>query len=106
MTPRLCHPPEVDRQQRAKRLIAAADRYAAEVSSVYDEVVEQVIARVADAGSLGKLDLGALTAWKRLRADTPWMARLMSRPDHEVRQHTERAVVAARDESRPVPEAA
>lgn len=105
-TPGLCHPPEVESQQRVKRLVAAADRYAAEVSGFYDEVVEQVIARVADAGSLGKLDLGALTAWKRLRGDTPWLARLMSRPDLEVRQHTERAVVAARDESRSVAEAA
>lgn len=91
---------------RVQRLIAAADLYAAVVSSAYDEVVEQVVARVADAGSLGKLDLGALSAWKRLRADTPWMARLMSCPEHEVRQHTHRAVAAAQDESRTVPEAA
>ncbi|MDG4761403.1 hypothetical protein [Micromonospora sp. WMMD710] len=84
----------------------AAELYAIEVSTAYDEVVEQVIARVADAGSLGKLDLGALSAWKRLRADTPWMARLMSRPEQEIRQHTERAVTAAQDESRTVAEAA
>jgi hypothetical protein len=34
------------------------------------------------------------------------MGKLMSRPDHEVRQHTARAVIAARDESKPVPQAA
>jgi hypothetical protein len=106
MTRWLCHPPGVEPRERVQRLIAAADQYAAEVSSAYDEMVEQVVARVADAGSLGKLDLGALSAWKRLRADTPWMARLMSCPEHEVRQHTDRAVIAAQDESRAVPEAA
>ncbi|RSM64908.1 hypothetical protein DMB66_18420 [Actinoplanes sp. ATCC 53533] len=63
-------------------------------------------ARAAEVGSLGKLDIGALTAWKRLRADTPWMGKLMSCPDREVRLHTEQAVIAARDDSKPVPEAA
>ncbi|WP_326550817.1 hypothetical protein [Micromonospora sp. NBC_01813] len=89
-----------------QRLVTAADLYAAEVSDAYDEVIEQVVARVADAGSLGKLDLGALSAWKRLRADTPWMAQLMSCPEYTVRQHTQRAVAAAQDQSRTVPEAA
>jgi hypothetical protein len=60
----------VEPQKRVERLTAAADLYAAKVSSAYDEVVEQVLARLADAGSLGKLDLGALSAWNRLRADT------------------------------------
>ena len=105
-TRRPCHPPWVTPNERAQLLITAADQYVAEVSSAYDEVIEQVIARVADTGSLGKLDLGALSAWKRLRADTPWMARLMSCPEHEVRQQTQRAVTAALDESRTVPEAA
>lgn len=93
-------------RERVQRLITAAELHAIDVSAFYDEVVEQVVARVADAGNLGKLDLGALSAWKRLRADTPWMARLMSCPEQEIRQHTERAVTAARHESRTVPEAA
>jgi hypothetical protein len=87
----------MDPHDRVHRLAAAAAQYAAEVSGYYDDVVDQVIARVDDSGSLGKLDLGALSAWKRLRADTPWMARLMSRSDREVREHTQRAVAAARD---------
>jgi hypothetical protein len=90
---------------RVEALIAGANAYAAEVSEAYDEVVEQVAARVDEAGSLGKLDLEALTAWKRLRADTRWMGKLMSWPDHEVRLHTERAVIAARDETKPAPDA-
>ncbi len=93
-------------KDRVQALIAGANAYAAELSDAYDEVVGQVAARVAEAGSLGKLDVGALTAWKRLRADTPWMGKLMGCPDREVRLHTERAVIAARDESNPVPEAA
>lgn len=102
----LCHASGVEPGERVQRLVMAAELYAIEVSTAYDEVVDQVIARVADAGSLGKLDLGALSAWKRLRADTPWMARLMSCPEQEIRQHTERAVTAAQDESRTVAEAA
>jgi hypothetical protein len=96
----------VEPKERVEALIAGASAYYAEVSDAYDEVVEQVAARVAEAGCLGKLDLGALTAWKRLRADTPWMGKLMSCPDREVRLHTERAVIAARDETKPVPGAA
>jgi hypothetical protein len=92
--------------ERVEALVAGANAYAAEVSDAYDEVVEQVAARVSDAGSLGKLDIGALTAWKRLRADTPWMGKLMSCPDREVRLRTAEAVVAARDETKPVPVAA
>ncbi len=76
------------------------------MSPAYDQVLEQVSARVDTFGSLGKLDLGALTAWKRLRANTSWMAKLMALPDDDVRAHTGRAVTAARDESISVPEAA
>jgi hypothetical protein len=94
-------------EQRVRQLLAARDRYAAAVGPAYDEVFEEVAARVAVTGSLGKLDLGALTAWKRLRADTPWMARLMGMPDGDVRAHTGRAVTAARDSrsrfTRPLP---
>lgn len=92
--------------ERVQRLLVAAQLYAAEVSGAYDEVIEQVAARVADAGSLGKLDLGALSAWKRLRADTPWMAQLMSCPEQQVRLHTAHAVAAAQDESTTVSVAA
>jgi hypothetical protein len=90
-------------EQRVQQFLPFADR---DRFSAYDEVVEQVSARAAEAGSLGKLDLGALTAWKRLRADTPWMSKLMDTPDSEVRRHTHQAFVAARDESKTVPEAA
>lgn len=93
-------------QERVQRLLAASGVSAGRISPAYDEVIEQVSARAAETGSLGKLDIGALTAWKRLRADTRWMAGLMATPDDEVRLHTGRAVSAARDESRSIPEAA
>lgn len=92
--------------ERATRLTEAAGEYAALVRPAYDEVVEQVVARAEAAGDLGKVDLAALTAWKRLRADTPWMARLMGTADEEVRRHTRRALASARDERLSVPEAA
>ncbi|WP_125621498.1 MULTISPECIES: hypothetical protein [unclassified Streptomyces] len=42
---------------------------------------------------LGKADIGALVVWKRLRADIPWAAALMSVPDAEVRTVTAQAGV-------------
>lgn len=96
----------VEPDERVQRLLAAASAYAERVSPAYDEVVEQVAARAAAAGNLDKLDLAALTAWKRLRADTPWMAQRMGTADTEVRLHTARAVAAAQDQTTSVPEAA
>ncbi|MET7400412.1 hypothetical protein ABZS66_43690 [Dactylosporangium sp. NPDC005572] len=43
--------------ERVQKLLAAANEYAAEVSNAYDEMADQVAARVAQAGSLGKLEL-------------------------------------------------
>lgn len=65
----------MQRNERVKRLLAAAHEYAVTVRAHYDEVVDQVVARAAETGSLGELDLGALTGWKRMRADTLWMAK-------------------------------
>jgi hypothetical protein len=89
----------MDPRERVEALLAAAASYASVVSASYDEVVLEVAHRAKDADSFGKLNIGALTAWKRLRADTPWMAKLMSLPDLDVRAHTGAAVSAARDTS-------
>src|SRR4051812_32664851 len=91
---------------RVDRLIAAAAQYDGEVSGHYDQVILEVAARADAAGSIGKTDIGALLAWKRLRADTPYMAALMAMPDEVVRRHTSRALEAARDEEQPVAVAA
>lgn len=69
-------------------------------------MVGQISDRAGETGSLGKLDVGALAAWKRLRCDTKPMGELMARSDSEVRQHTAQAGKAARDESISVAEAA
>ncbi|QNG55262.1 hypothetical protein H6H00_00430 [Pseudonocardia petroleophila] len=89
-----------------RRLLEADAAYQDSVSTSYDEVVVEVIARVGDVGSVGKLDIAALTTWKRLRADTRWAAELMSWPDAEVRRHTAQAVTFANDASLSVPDAA
>lgn len=87
----------MDVGERVRLLVEAAAAYQRTVPAAYEEVVEQVAARAAATGSLGKLDLGALVAWKRMRADTPWMTQLMGMPDAHVREHTAAAVAAARD---------
>lgn len=84
-------------QERIEALLNAFEAYERVVSPSYDEVVLEVAARAKASGSLGKIDIGALTTWRRLRADTPWMSGLMALPDLEMCAHTSRAVGAARD---------
>jgi len=84
-------------EERVRLLVAAKRAYDAAVSPAYDEVVTEVAARAVAEGSMGKLDLGALVAWKRLQANAPWMTNLMATPDKEVRVHTALAVTAARE---------
>ena len=86
-------------------LIAAYDAKHSEASH-YDEVLDEVVGRCIETGSLGKLDIGALVFWKRLRADTPWAESLLDESEAHVREVTARAVACARDESLSVPEAA
>ncbi|MCE0488135.1 hypothetical protein [Ornithinimicrobium sediminis] len=81
------------------QLRSARAAYDEQASSHYDEVLLEVSARAETSGSLGKVDLGALVAWKRLQANTPWMAKLMGTPETEVRAITARARKAALDES-------
>jgi hypothetical protein len=93
--------------ERVELLLEAKRKYdAAGNGSAYDEVVDEVAERVAGSGSIGKLDIGALVAWKRLRADTAWVKALMFLPEVAVRAQTSRAVNAAQDGTRTVPEAA
>jgi hypothetical protein len=94
-------PPDV-----VDRLAAARQRYAMDVSAHYDEVLREVSRRVDEANSIGKIDIGAILFWKRLRADTPWVRNLMDLPDSDVRSATEPAVVAVRDTKMSTPEAA
>lgn len=88
---------------RVARLLEAHGEYG---SGLYDEVLSRVCEAVHHSGEIGKLEIGALTAWKRLRADTRWMKALMSTPDEEVRSITRQAVAAARDATLEIPESA
>lgn len=93
-------------QQSWETLRDAHKEYASSVAPEYDEVLHEVAARISETGSAGPMDIGALTFWKRLRADTPWVRQLMVMPDAEVRSVTGIAVRAVNDTSLSVAEAA
>lgn len=97
--------PSLDRV-RLERLITARRDVADQVPDTYDESLREVADRIDRTGSIGKVDIGALLFWKRLRANTRWAAQLQSMPDARVRAVTAVAVAAVRDESLEVPEAA
>lgn len=97
---------ESDSMITSERIVNALGEYRQEVSSSYDEVLAQVAQRAADVGELGKLDITALTGWKRLNASTRWMSALMSTPDSEVRTITKEAVAKANDGTCSTPAAA
>ncbi|WP_236777460.1 hypothetical protein [Arthrobacter crystallopoietes] len=80
--------------------------YMANTSPAYDEVLTEVAERIRSRASIGKADIGSLLFWKRLRADTPWVRKLMTVQEAEVRAVTEKAVYAVNDTSLSVPEAA
>ncbi|WP_208295746.1 hypothetical protein [Paenarthrobacter nitroguajacolicus] len=80
--------------------------YLSNWSSAYDEVLNEVAERVRLAKSIGKADIGALLFWKRFRADTTWVRKLMTVPDDKVREVTEAAVTAVNDRQLSVPKAA
>lgn len=88
------------------QLARAHEEYRTQVSPAYDEVLNQVSERIAGAGSIGKLDIGALVFWKRLRANTPWANELGAMPDHDVRSVTAEAVKVANDDKIPTSHAA
>jgi hypothetical protein len=89
-----------------ERLVEARSEYGKAVSPAYDEVLWDVVHRVVETKSIGKADIGALLFWKRLRADTPWVARLHALADDEVRASTALAVDAVRDDRLALSEAA
>lgn len=91
---------------RWSRLTEAHSRYLAAASSHYDEVFDEVSRRIQDRGNIGKADIGALSFWKRLRADAPWVRRLHATSEDEVRHLTGRAVDVVRNPALSLSEAA
>jgi hypothetical protein len=69
------------------------------IAPKYDELLHEVSNRIRQSESIGKADIGALLFWKRLRADTGWVPRLMALSEAEVRAVTSSAVSAANDKS-------
>lgn len=88
----MVHPAE-----RAERLAQCLAEARATISPHYDDVFRETQRRISAAGSAGKADVAMLSFWKRLRADTRWVPRLLGLPEAEVRAATGRAVAAARD---------
>lgn len=84
----------------------AHENFHAGASAEYDEVFHEVSGRIRDASSIGKADIGALLFWKRLRADTKWVRKLMVMSDEDVRSITSEAVAAVNDGTLDIPAAA
>ncbi len=85
----------MESHDRAVKLREGVERHRTNASRFYDEVVEEVAERAARTGSVGKADIGALVAWKRLNASTRWMSDLMCTPEETVRAATTNAREAA-----------
>jgi hypothetical protein len=83
-------------KERVAYLEKGATEVRGTISPHYDDVFREVHQRIAAADNAGKSDIAMLTFWKRLRADTPWVQKLLRMPDSDVRQVTGRAVAAAR----------
>ena len=73
---------------RTNTLHLALNKYRESASPFYDEAIEDVMARAAQRGHLGKADIGAIAAWKRRNTITRWMRDFMSTADSAVREAT------------------
>lgn len=71
----------------ARRTMAEAWR---EYPHLYDQVLEEVHARLNAAGYATKLDLAALMAWKHVQ-NAPWMQELLKSPPLAIQQRTQAA---------------
>lgn len=62
------------------------------ISPHYDEPFMHVSQQIAERQSAGKGDIAVIAFWKRVRADTPWVADLLSMSEAAVRAITAEAV--------------
>lgn len=93
-------------EQRLTALAKGLELARREISPNYDDILHEVTAQIDEHGSLGKGDIAALAFWKRVRADTKWVPRLLGMTDSDVRHHTAKAVAAARNPDSDVIDAA
>jgi hypothetical protein len=77
---------------RVARLYQCLAKARETISPFYDDVFREVQHRISTCGSAGKADIAILCFWKRLRADTPWVPRLLDLPDSRVRDVTGEAI--------------
>lgn len=76
-------------------MLSSLDGYRGSASLFYDEVLHSVSEHAQSRHSLGKVEIGALVAWKRINGSTAWMRSFMATPDVEVRKATARAYESA-----------
>ena len=84
-------------EERVARLQQGLDEARRTISPHYDDVFREVQQRIAAVGSFGKADIAMLSFWKRLRADTRWVRKLLGLDDAEVRRVASPAVIAVRE---------
>ncbi|MGO3505489.1 MAG: hypothetical protein ACTINN_05205 [Brachybacterium tyrofermentans] len=80
---------------RCEEVSLALDAYRNSATEHYDDVLDAVSERARRTGAIGKLEIGALITWKRLRANSPWVADLMNTPEAVVLEATRAAREAA-----------
>lgn len=89
----------------AEILLEACETSSEGSSRFYDEVLLEVSRRAREEGAIGKVEIGALIAWKRLNASTPWVRNLMLMPESQVREVTGKTWSIANDQARSIPDA-
>jgi hypothetical protein len=82
----------MDDEEVARQLLKAMDQYQ-QKHPHYDQVFWEVSAQIRKRGEAGKLDLAALTCWKRSGRGR-WVSDLMEWPDAKVRERSRAALAA------------
>ncbi len=77
-------------------LLAALDSYGSGTGREYDELFYEVHNRISEAGDAGKMDIAAITFWKR-SGQGKWIGDLLRRPEVEVRAATRAGFTAGDD---------
>ncbi len=80
------------------RLIETIDAYDTPTGLIYDEIFHEVHDRIERSGDAGKIDIAAITFWKR-SGQGKWIGRLLQVPETEVRAATRQAFQAKTDQA-------
>lgn len=78
------------------RLTSAIEAYDAHPGPVYDEIFHEVNDRIRRSGDAGKMDIAAITVWKR-STQGRWMKGMLRTPEADVRAATRAAFAKAKE---------